>query len=40
MIVLLPPSEGKTAPAVGAPLELSDLANERLTPAREQVLDA
>lgn len=40
MIVLLPPSEGKTAPAVGAPLELSDLANECLTPAREQVLDA
>ena len=28
MIVLLPPSEGKTAPTVGAPLELSDLANE------------
>lgn len=40
MIVLLPPSEGKTAPANGSQLDLANLSNDVLTPAREQVLDA
>lgn len=40
MIVLLPPSEGKSAPATGDSLELAALANPALNPAREQVLDS
>lgn len=40
MLILLPPSEGKTAPARGRPLELSTLSLPSLTPAREAVLDA
>jgi cytoplasmic iron level regulating protein YaaA (DUF328/UPF0246 family) len=40
VIVLLPPSEGKTAPRRGKPLALDGLTLPGLTPAREQVLDA
>lgn len=40
MLVLLPPSEGKTPPADGAPLDLAALDAPGLTPARERVLDA
>jgi hypothetical protein len=39
-LVLLPPSEGKTAPRRGKPLDLKTLAFPDLTPARERVLDA
>ncbi len=37
---MLPPSEGKTAPRRGKPLDLAALSFSTLTPAREQVLDA
>ena len=40
MLILLPPSEGKTAPRRGAPLDLAGLSSPVLTPAREAVLDA
>ncbi len=40
MLILLPPSEGKTAPKRGKPLHLATLSHPELTPAREQVLDA
>jgi cytoplasmic iron level regulating protein YaaA (DUF328/UPF0246 family) len=40
VLVLLPPSEGKTAPRRGKPLDLDSLAHPELTAAREQVLDA
>ncbi len=40
MLVLLPPSEGKTAPARGAPVDLDRLSFPALTAARERVLDA
>ena len=40
MLILLPPSEGKTAPRRGKPLDLGTLALPDLTPAREKVLDA
>lgn len=40
MIVLLPPSEGKTAPRRGKPLDLAGLTLPSLTPAREQVVNA
>ena len=41
MLVLLPPSEGKTAPAKGGPVDLGSLAfAEQLGERREQVLDA
>ena len=40
MLILLPPSEGKTAPARGKPLALAGLGFAELTPARESVLDA
>ena len=40
MLILLPPSEGKTAPARGKPLDLDGLAFPELTPARTAVLDA
>ncbi len=40
MIVLLPPSEGKTAPKSGQQLDLARLSNPTLNPAREQVLGA
>lgn len=38
MLVLLPPSEGKTRPDTGPPLELDQLHFPRLGPVREQVL--
>lgn len=41
MLVLLPPSEGKTTPESGAPLDLGTLAYaEQLGPQREALLDA
>ena len=41
MRILLPPSEGKAAPAQGEPVDLSSLAfAEALTPRREALLDA
>ena len=40
MLILLPPSEGKTAPATGAPLDLDALAHPELTAVRERVLAA
>lgn len=40
MLVLLPPSEGKTAPRRGRPLQLEALSFPELTPTREQVLDS
>ncbi|MBT0994806.1 peroxide stress protein YaaA [Cellulomonas sp. DKR-3] len=40
MLVLLPPSEGKTAPRRGAPVDLGALSAPALTPARAAVLDA
>ncbi len=38
MLILLPPSEGKTAPATGDPLTLDALDLPALNPARERVL--
>jgi uncharacterized protein len=40
VLVLLPPSEGKTAPGSGAPLDLGGLSYPELTATRERVLDA
>ena len=40
MLILLPPSEGKTAARRGKPLDLGALGSPLLTPARECVLDA
>jgi cytoplasmic iron level regulating protein YaaA (DUF328/UPF0246 family) len=40
VLILLPPSEGKTAATRGRALDLSDLSFDELTPARERVLDA
>lgn len=40
MLILLPPSEGKTAPARGKPLDLPSLALPELAPARDKVIDA
>ncbi|MGV8978798.1 MAG: YaaA family protein [Cellulomonas sp.] len=40
MLVLLPPSESKTAPASGPPLDVAALSSPTLGPAREKVLDA
>ena len=40
MLILLPPSEGKTTPGRGKPLELTSMSLPSLTPARERVLDA
>jgi cytoplasmic iron level regulating protein YaaA (DUF328/UPF0246 family) len=37
--ILLPPSEGKTAPASGPPLDLGTLTHPELTPQRERILD-
>jgi uncharacterized protein len=39
VLLLLPPSEGKSAPSRGAPVDLSALSGPTLTPARERVLD-
>jgi cytoplasmic iron level regulating protein YaaA (DUF328/UPF0246 family) len=40
VLVLLPPSEGKTAPRRGRPADLDALVHPALTPAREALLDA
>ena len=41
VLILLPPSEGKTAPASGPSLELGSLLDaERLTPPRREVMSA
>lgn len=40
MLILLPPSEGKTAPARGAGLDLANLSLPMLTPARAEVIEA
>ena len=40
MPILLPPSEGKTAPASGAPLDLDALAFPDLAQERRQMLEA
>ena len=40
VLILLPPSEGKTAPRRGKPLDLDAVTLPELTPARERVLDA
>ena len=40
MLILLPPSEGKTAPRRGKQLRLEELSFPSLTPPRSQVLDA
>src|SRR5262245_28851746 len=39
MLILLPPSEGKTAPSDGEPVELSELALPGLSKTRERLLD-
>lgn len=39
MLILLPPSEGKTAPASGAPVDLEALSNPGLADARQRVGD-
>ncbi len=38
MLILLPPSEGKTRPIAGAPLDLESLSFPTLTPVRAQLL--
>ncbi|WP_107705857.1 peroxide stress protein YaaA [Nocardioides allogilvus] len=40
MLILLPPSEGKSAPRRGRPLDTGTLSSPTLTATREQVLDA
>jgi len=40
VLVLLPPSEGKTAPATGPPVDLADLSFPALTKPRERILNA
>ena len=40
MLVLLPPSEGKTEPLSGSPLDLDALSSPGLTPTRSRILDA
>lgn len=40
MLILLPPSEGKTAPSRGRPLDLASLSLPPLTDARKRVLHA
>lgn len=40
MLILLPPSEGKTAPRRGRPLDLHSLSHPELMPVRRRVLDA
>ena len=40
VLILLPPSEGKTAARRGAPLDLSSLSSPGLTEARARALDA
>jgi cytoplasmic iron level regulating protein YaaA (DUF328/UPF0246 family) len=38
LLILLPPSEGKTAPSEGAPVDLAELAFPGLTKTRERLL--
>jgi cytoplasmic iron level regulating protein YaaA (DUF328/UPF0246 family) len=38
VLILLPPSEGKTRPTEGAPLDLTSLSFAKLTPVRELLL--
>ena len=40
MLILLPPSEGKTAPATGEPLDLDSLDLGTLNPTRERILNS
>lgn len=40
MLILLPPSEGKTAPAAGTPVSLSKLSHPELTDARHEAIEA
>jgi hypothetical protein len=40
VLVLLPPSEGKTAPSAGAPVDLGELAFPELAKQRERLLNA
>ena len=41
MLILLPPSEGKTAPTMGSPVDLNKLAYAgTLTPLRQKLLGA
>jgi cytoplasmic iron level regulating protein YaaA (DUF328/UPF0246 family) len=40
VLILLPPSEGKTAPASGEPVDVASLALPELAPQRERVLAA
>ena len=40
MLILLPPSEGKSAPKRGRVLDLDTLSHPELTPTREKILDA
>ena len=40
MLVLLPPSEGKTAPVAGPSLDVAGLSSPQLGPMREKVLEA
>lgn len=40
MLILLPPSESKTAPAAGAPVALADLSHPELSDGRRRVGDA
>ncbi|HVK26731.1 MAG TPA: peroxide stress protein YaaA [Nocardioides sp.] len=40
MLILLPPSEGKSTPSRGKPLDLTALSSPELNPARTEVLEA
>ena len=40
MLILLPPSEGKTAPRRGKPLDLAELSFPELTETRDLLLTA
>ena len=40
MLILLPPSEGKTAPTRGNPLALDDLGHPTLTATRRTLVEA
>ena len=40
VLILLPPSEGKSAPSAGAPLDLLRLSHPELAPSRQRVGDA
>ncbi|HUS20869.1 MAG TPA: peroxide stress protein YaaA [Aeromicrobium sp.] len=40
MLILLPPSEGKTEPRSGSPLDLEALSSPSLTTTRRRILDA